>query len=177
MSTKVPTCKVCGETDPAKLVKISRNRRPYYRGWCVPCYSAYRKEWNRRNPERAKATWARAHERQKKKRRQGQDTARFIWVDSRRSDKKRGFKNDLTKEFIAEQITKGCSYCGEKTIRMTLDRIDNERGHTTDNVVPACIRCNHIRGNMPYEAWLCFRAALRRARREGLFGNWTGRTR
>jgi hypothetical protein len=60
---------------------------------------------------------------------------------------------------------------------MTLDRKDNDRGHTQDNVVPACIRCNYIRRHTPYEAWLCMVPGVRRARKEGFFGDWTGRTR
>lgn len=175
MSTK--TCQGCGETRLKKLVKIVRHGKTYRRNWCVPCYSDYRKEWRKRNRNRERATSRRSYERRKERRRRGEDVEGFIWRDSRKSDRKHGRDNDLTKAFIAEQIAKGCSYCGEKELRMTLDRVDNERGHTTDNVVPACIRCNYIRRNMPHEAWLCLRTGLRRARREGLFGDWTGKIR
>jgi len=57
---------------------------------------------------------------------------------------------------------------------MTLDRIDDAKGHTADNVVPACIRCNYARRDMPYKAWLVVAKAMRKARALGLFGNWTG---
>jgi len=60
---------------------------------------------------------------------------------------------------------------------MTLDRIDNDKGHTQDNVVPACIRCNYARRSMPYEAWLVVAKGMREAREQGLFGDWTGRVR
>jgi len=60
---------------------------------------------------------------------------------------------------------------------MTLDRIDNLKGHSFDNVVPACIRCNYARRNMSYEAWLCLTEGMRRARELDLFKGWTGRTR
>jgi hypothetical protein len=60
---------------------------------------------------------------------------------------------------------------------MTLDRIDNDKGHTEDNVVPACIRCNYTRRSMPYEAWLVVAKGMREARERGLFGEWTGRAR
>jgi len=100
-----------------------------------------------------------------------------IWKDTRAADLKRNRQNDLTKDFIAEQIAKGCSYCGEKDLRMTLDRIDNTLGHLQTNVVPACIRCNYVRKNMPYKAWLVVAQAMKQAREHGLFGNWTGRAR
>lgn len=107
----------------------------------------------------------------------GIDIARFILREARRSDRLRGRTCDLTKEQIESLIAGGCSYCGETGLRMTLDRIDNAEGHTRENVVPACIRCNYARRDMPYEAWLCLVDGMRRARRLGLFGRWTGRTR
>ncbi len=62
-------------------------------------------------------------------------------------DKKRNFANDLDVPFIYS-ITggKSCSYCG-RTNGLGLDRIDNKRGHTKDNVVPACGKCNKFRGD------------------------------
>jgi hypothetical protein len=107
----------------------------------------------------------------------GVDVARFILREARRSDTLRGQTCDLTKSEIEQLIGRGCSYCGETALRMTLDRIDNSRGHTRDNVIPACIRCNYARRNMPYEAWLCLTDGMRRARELGLFKEWTGRTR
>ncbi len=52
---------------------------------------------------------------------------------------------DLTVEDLA--IARGdglCHYCGEP-IKLTcygLDRKDNSRGYTLDNVVPSCFPCN-----------------------------------
>lgn len=107
----------------------------------------------------------------------GIDVARFILREARRSDRLRGRVCDLTKDQIESLISRGCSYCGETGLRMTLDRIDNSGGHTLDNVVPACIRCNYARRDMPYEAWLCLVEGMRQARELGLFKAWTGRTR
>jgi hypothetical protein len=171
----VKKCKECGGNDPEKLLRVTRKGKVYRRSLCRRCHRVSQKAWRKAHPERSRQIWIRAHERRKAKRKRGDKLENFIWRDSRKTDKKKGLENDLTKEFIAEQIAKGCCYCGEKELRMTLDRVDNELGHMMDNVVPACIRCNYIRGNMPHEAWLCFRAALRRARRDGLFGDWTGK--
>lgn len=107
----------------------------------------------------------------------GTDVARFILWEARRSDKLRGRVCDLTKEEVESLIAEGCRYCGESQLRMTLDRIDNSKGHTKSNVVPACIRCNYARRDMPYDAWLCLADGMRRARQLGLFQHWTGRTR
>ena len=43
-----------------------------------------------------------------------------------------------------------CIYCNgvdAPTNRMTADRVDNAQGHTKANVVPACDRCNRVRGD------------------------------
>jgi hypothetical protein len=41
---------------------------------------------------------------------------------------------------------KRCIYCGDDK-RVGCDRIDNNRPHTKDNVVPCCIECNMARNN------------------------------
>ena len=62
-------------------------------------------------------------------------------------DKKRRFEFDLNIEWIIENILfKNCSYCGT-TEFVGCDRIDNDKGHTKDNVVPCCVKCNTVRGN------------------------------
>lgn len=98
--------------------------------------------------------------------------ARFILEDTRRDDKRNGLKNNLTKAYIDRQIAKGCTYCGSVVLKMTLDRKDNRKGHIKGNVVPACIRCNFIRRDMPYKAWLKVVPSIREAHRAGLFGDW-----
>lgn len=57
---------------------------------------------------------------------------------------------------------------------MTLDRIDNKIGHMMDNVNTSCSRCNYIRKDMPYDAWLFVVKSVREAAELGLFGNWEG---
>jgi len=108
------------------------------------------------------------------KTRRRNDVAGTILNDSRKADRKRGRVNDLDLAFVQEAVAEACRYCGETTIRMTLDRIDNTLGHMKANVVPACERCNFARRDMPYAAWLLVAEALRKAREQGLFGRWTG---
>lgn len=110
-------------------------------------------------------------------RRSNIDVDRWIFEDSLKEDKRCGRDFDLTRDWIKETIADGCKYCGCKELRMTLDRIDNLIGHTKANVVPACIRCNYIRRNIPHEAWLEMVAGVKKAYELGLFGSWTGRLR
>ena len=100
--------------------------------------------------------------------------AKFITRDSRQGDKRKGFDNDLTIDAVKEMIALGCHYCGNTSIKMTIDRRHNHLGHTLDNVQPACIRCNMIRGNMPYAAWEAIVPSIKATFEAGLFEDWTG---
>lgn len=170
MDTKV--CRMCRLPKPLRsFVFVRPGTR---RSTCIQC----RKSTDSQNNfERVRRESVKAYERTKERRRAGEDVARWILVDSRRSDRKKGLQNDLTREWIEQVIASGCCYCGETTLRMTLDRKDNMSGHVRDNLVPACIRCNYARGSMPYAAWLCLVPGVRKARADGLFESWTGRCR
>lgn len=124
--------------------------------------------------ERRRRAAAVIAERMKRDRRERVRIERFIVSDSRKDDKKKGLKNDLTACGVAEIVSKPCTYCGENEIRMTLDRIDNCLGHVFSNVVGACVRCNLIRRHMPFAAWMMIVPAVRSAREAGLFQGWTG---
>lgn len=110
--------------------------------------------------------------RDKTARKSGLNVERLILKDSKMTDKVKGLDNDLDLDFIKNQIKFGCFYCKNVNIRMTLDRVDNTIGHTKSNVKPACVRCNIIRMNMPYEAWLNLSKAMEDTVKKGLFGDW-----
>ena|SRR5208283_6064290 len=99
---------------------------------------------------------------------------RYIFNHCRAKDKKLGFRFALTIEHVTKLIASGCSYCGttRKEIAIGLDRKDNKLGHTDENVVASCVRCNLVRGTMPYEAWLVIAPAMKKAQELGLFGTW-----
>lgn len=65
-------------------------------------------------------------------------------------DAKNGFSRkecDITIEWMIDNIfSKPCVYCGD-THRIGCDRIDNNKPHSMDNVVPCCIECNTARNN------------------------------
>jgi hypothetical protein len=62
-----------------------------------------------------------------------------------RYDKKNGLESDLTLDDILVAKQSKCTYCSRQATGM--DRVDNDIGHTKANCVPACVRCNWVRGN------------------------------
>ena len=62
-------------------------------------------------------------------------------------DNKKGFENDIDADFLVDVLFKnGCTYCGETNpLLLGADRIDNKKGHTKDNCVCSCGRCNKER--------------------------------
>ena len=75
--------------------------------------------------------------------------------------KKHGIKYKLTEKQFANLTQKDCYYCGAKPnnvfgrsggtngeyIYNGLDRVDNNKDYTIDNVVPCCKRCNRAKKN------------------------------
>ncbi len=161
------TCNTCRQPKPEH--EFARNGK-WLKKICKTCRNEQHKAYHQANKEHL-------NEYARSKRQEPEHVPRHILVDSRRSDKKRGFDNDLTLEFVRVATSGPCSYCGEATLRMTLDRIDNDLGHLQGNVRAACIRCNYMRGSMPYDAWLCLVPSVIIAREQGLFRSWSGRAR
>lgn len=171
-------CLVCSNPKPEIEFSIhhyTESGVPLYRNQCDTCrqkitYDSFMKRRRADVMIKNKDNLRKRSERKNPKKR-----ARFIVEDSKRSDKKKNRDNNLTIEFVKNIIVNGCSYCEEKKINICLDRIDNSKGHTTDNVIAACVRCNYIRNSMPYEAWLCMVPSIKEARIGGLFDNWKTR--
>lgn len=108
-----------------------------------------------------------------KRTRSNPDTRHVIlWKEYRNVDRKRDMENDLSKEIIEEMIRHPCCYCGEDGTNMTLDRIDNGLGHCVGNVNTSCLRCNLVRGDMPYDAWMNIAPVMKETRTKGLFAGW-----
>ena len=98
-------------------------------------------------------------------------TAFNALVRSFKSDaKRRGLEWQLTDEQVRHLTKQRCHYCGAKPSRIKrskgsvgdyayngVDRVDNTRGYTIDNVVSCCFTCNRAKNTMTLEefrTWL-----------------------
>lgn len=159
-------CKGCRQLKPAAAFTAELGIR---RRTCRVC----RREMQRaRDPEASKRMLERQKAVAREERRTGHDRGKYIIHDSRKSDRRAGRENDLSRQVVDALISKPCTYCGASGVRMTLDRIDNAIGHLLANVQPSCLRCNYLRGSMPYEAWVFLVPRIREAHERGLFGEW-----
>ena len=61
-----------------------------------------------------------------------------------------GTLSDILLGQYVKLLQQGCHYCGEgleNSTKSGLDRINNSKGYTLDNVLPCCGACNQIRGD------------------------------
>ena len=72
------------------------------------------------------------------------------WITARSYAKHEGREWSISFEEYYQLLRQGCFYSGKSLSDETgigLDRIDNSKGYTLDNVLPCCGECNSIRGN------------------------------
>ena len=72
------------------------------------------------------------------------------YSDLKSDAKRKGYFN-INFDQYTKLINNVCHYC-KKTLKEekghSLDRIDNSKGYTLDNVLPCCGFCNKLRGNL-----------------------------
>lgn len=168
-------CKKCGLSKPEEdfelYRKASSSQQYYRRNTCNKCKNRY-------DYERTKETgqYEVNRSRARKRRHDPRLRAGFLFSDIKNYDRYHHLETDLDKETIENLIIDGCFYCGfsepTKRIKIGLDRIDNSKGHTKDNVNACCSRCNFIRRTLPYDVWLLLVPAIRTAVEAGMLDDW-----
>jgi hypothetical protein len=116
------------------------------------------KEWAERNKEKIKtdrAVYKQIHKEEIARKRKiwvkcNKNTPEFRFSVLKSKCSYYKYDLDLTIDDCVALWAKGCFYC-KKDVSMVsgiaLDRINNERGYTKDNVLPCCGICNLIRGD------------------------------
>jgi len=91
----------------------------------------------------------------------GQANFNKTYLNYENHAKQRGLSFDLTKEDFSFLTKMNCFYCGAKPGQVArkkrcngtyiyngIDRMDNSKGYTIDNVVPCCKACNWMKLDM-----------------------------
>ncbi len=88
------------------------------------------------------------------------------------ADKRKGLPGEpIPWEEASPIMLSPCTYCGVERAG-GLDRLDNNLGHCSGNVVAACANCNLILLDMPVALKQVFIPALTSARQKGLLEIW-----
>lgn len=137
-------CYMCKEYKTEKEFYKNRSNSNGLESCCKECSRIKDRKYRETHPEKIKSY-----------------RERNLIRSYRFSDKKKGFKCDLTVEWLKHNITsKPCIYCNS-TIQIGCDRINNSIGHTIDNVIPCCKVCNFIRSNqLSHEEMLILKPGL-----------------
>ncbi|MFT8319345.1 MAG: hypothetical protein ABF649_00750 [Bacillus sp. (in: firmicutes)] len=79
---------------------------------------------------------------------------------------RRGYNFDIPYEFFTYLTSQKCHYCGNKPLSKEitrsghvyvfngLDRIDNNKHYTLDNVIPCCKICNQMKSNLEHHVFI-----------------------
>lgn len=153
LETEIKNCRCCKQNKPLTefYIRIRRGKHINIRPNCKACHNRLTVEGAKRQP------------------------ARTALSRYKKSAAKRGLDFELDLDFVKSCLESECSYCGEDSILMTVDRRDSNFGYVRTNCVPSCIRCNLVKSDMPAMAWDCVAQAMRKARELNLFGEWRGR--
>ena len=75
-----------------------------------------------------------------------------IYKEYKNSASKRNHSFQLSKDEFITFLNKPCHYCGFKNMKYTgIDRISSKIGYQSDNCVPSCRICNHLKNQVDYE--------------------------
>ena len=150
--------------DKEKVKEWRKNNPEKYKEQCqksyqkrknIPKYKEYirksSKKWYQNNKEKCR----RKHQKRQKtpkykeycriKHQERKNTPKFRYYLYIKSAKERKLKFDLSFEEFMTFWQKPCYYCGDKIETIGLDRVDNKKGYSLDNIVSCCWECNIIK--------------------------------
>lgn len=97
----------------------------------------------------------------------GEAEFRQVIINYKRHAKNRGYSWKLSSEFAKKTMAKDCYYCGSKPSNTKksktnrgdfhyngIDRVDNTKDYTEDNVVPCCCICNRMKSDIKYSDFI-----------------------
>lgn len=141
-------CSACKK--PGKFHKSSAT--PDGLGYkCTDCLKKYHAGWYKANRERrldVSRKWA------------DENKPRVAFALYKRSAKARGLAFELTMDQFMSFWGKPCFYTGRPIASIGLDRVENAKGYTIDNVVPCCLAANKAKMAMSHDEFVALCAEV-----------------
>ena len=172
------TCSKCGETYPAEMFNKDNDRISGLTSWCKICISKHREDTIDRRREHDRNYYAKNKERwikyaidhadhikQGEKIRRAKNYRRLWAINTIKGHVNRGFQVSITIDELhdlAKSVDK-CPICdcdlkwapGKIAVNSpTLDRINNGKEISTNNVWILCHRCNTIKRDLPMKRFV-----------------------
>lgn len=134
-------CPRCEETYPLTDEFFYANHLGNHlmHGECRGCGRERRRKHYRKNRDRIRAIDSKS------------PGARFQQI--RQGAKARGIEWDLLRSEVFNLLASPCAYCGSANAN-GIDRLNNDRGYTAANAVPACGTCNIMKNTMATGEWM-----------------------
>ena len=110
----------------------------------------------------------------------------FRWPNGKQSEQARRYRSyisgavsrgksfELTLDEFNSFWQKPCHYCGGEIKTIGLDRVENLKGYSLDNVVPCCFTCNTMKMQLSLDMFLAHVETIRRY--TGRPTNWIDKT-
>ncbi len=174
MDKQCQRCKKYFSEESYHKTKVLKSGKILRKAQCNFCRTEMKKQYWELNPDIKQKVMQRQNIKRREDRRKEDNRAKIIYRDIKGSDKKHNRLNDLDIDWISNTIQQPCAYCLRhlNVLDMSLDRIDNQKGHVKDNILPCCNMCNYFRRNMPFEAWLLLIPGLKKAINLHLLDEW-----
>jgi len=160
------TCRKCIVEKPFSEFSKNKSRKDGYCNYCKLCDREKVRKYHQ-TPEGGNKNLKRHRQNYKDRLREDPSWLKDRWSQEQdnlsqryKAYKKRAkiksFKFELTKEVFDALTSKTCYYCNEYTRGnfVGLDRVDNDKGYTEDNVIPCCKFCNYARRTVSREEFL-----------------------
>ncbi len=166
----------CRKYQEKNKEKIKANRKIWVeenRGKMQEYHKEYHKKWYEENrEERSKQIkeYASTHKEDSVKRVQKyvknnrekvrtynksyQNSDEGLFRTTKHNASKRGKKFYLSLEEFKEIVNQPCIYCGDREVRIGIDRVNNNYGYTKKNSAPCCPTCNYMKKTLTKKHFL-----------------------
>lgn len=141
-------CTRCKVVKPLALDSFIKDKsRPHGLGYeCRECHRQRKRERGENRTDRWSLLTKEQKEKVKARQRRYNKTPKGRAISLRNAYKKID-DCDFTVEELMAVLEGPCVHCGTTDLPRGLDRIDNTKAHTKDNVAPSCAPCNLARGD------------------------------